>query len=274
MDVLASETVSLSVAAEFGARVIRLEDRRSGRNWLVDGPLDGAAADDGVYDGRAARGWDECFPTIHACTDPVWGRLRDHGILWGRAWRRTARGPSHVTHVLDGSGFRFARSLVLTGATIEARYELTNRGDTPMPWMWSQHCLLALHPGESFVLDGLGELTSPAGAFRPGPVRGADAGSAVKGYAPVHGRARVGITGPDGGIFFDWSAADAGHCGIWCDYGGWPVDDPVHQVAIEPATAPSDSLADAGASRLLLDPGAHRTWTIRIILTPREEAAT
>jgi len=274
MDILETDAISLGVDPDFGARVMRMADRRSGRDWLVGGPPEGSAAEDAGYGGKAARGWDECFPTVVSCTDAFWGRLRDHGVLWGRPWRTVDRGATHATHVFDGTDFTFGRTIALAGAAVEVRYELANLGDAPMPWMWSQHCLLALRPGEVFTLDGLGPLVSRGGRFAPGPVEGPEAGRAVKGYAPVAGAARAGVSGPDGGIVFEWEEACVGHCGIWCDYGGWPAEDPVHQVAIEPTTAPADDLSGAGTARLVLDPGARSTWSIRITLKTSQEALT
>ena len=69
MAVLESEFVRLVAVPEVGARVISLVDRRTGREWLVQGmlPADDVAggasarawaAEDAVFGGAEAFGWD------------------------------------------------------------------------------------------------------------------------------------------------------------------------------------------------------------------------
>jgi hypothetical protein len=77
------------------------------------------------------------------------------------------------------------------------------------------------------------------------------------------------VTGPTGGIRFDWSGAGIPAFGLWLDYGGWPPGAPVHQVALEPTTAPADDLtqAEAMGHARQLAPGETHRWSVRITLT-------
>ena len=254
---LSTDVLTLDYAPEFGARVTALVDRRTGRDWLVGGAMRGEVSDRAVYLGEEARGWDECFPTVAPCTHPAWGGMRDHGALWGRPWQDDGRGAAWF----ETEGYRFARTLVPEGAAVHCRYELANTGAAPMLWMWSQHCLLDARPGERLVLEGVGAFDAadvPRAVARDGTV--------LKTYAPVHGQVSVGLTGPEGGIRFEWDAEETGFLGLWLDFGGWPETDPVHQLALEPTTAPADHLAAAGDAAALLRPGETQGWTVTLRL--------
>lgn len=254
---LRNDILALEMDADFGARVTSLRDLRNGRDWLVGGRPEGDASDAASYRGAEARGWDECFPTVAACDHPAWGAMRDHGALWGRPWQADGAGAAFI----DGPGYRFARALVLDGASVIARYEVTNTGAKPLVWMWSQHCLLEARSGERLVLDGIGPLDR-----QDVPDRIARDGTALKAYGPVEGRASVGLDGPDGSIRLEWDGAEIGHVGLWLDFGGWPEEAPVHQIALEPTTAPADDLVAAGDDAIALAPGTSRRWQVTIRL--------
>ena len=101
-----------------------------------------------------------------------------------------------------------------------------------------------------------------------------DDGFALKAYAVAHDTASAAVVGPNGGIRFDWLARDIGAFGLWLDYAGWPPGAPVHQIALEPTTAPVDDLAQAdriGKARLLA-PGKSHHWSVRITMTPAKGA--
>ncbi|NOZ31505.1 MAG: hypothetical protein GXP01_00205 [Alphaproteobacteria bacterium] len=273
--VLENDHISLEMVPAFGARVTRLIDRRSGRDWLVGGQCQGDPGNESIYSATEARGWDECFPTVAGGYSSAWQRnLRDHGELWGREWH-CALADNTLTAEYRGSEFAFRRSLVLDDAGLVCDYEVENLGAADLPYIWSQHCLLSTKPGERIVLDGVSELAEQDGPYGwpVGPdgrdhreIRAIDAAYAHKGYARVIGQASVGIDGPDGGIRFSWNAGDAGYVGVWRDYGGWPEEGPVHQVAFEPTTAPAHGLASATAqdNQSRLPPGHKHTWRTRI----------
>jgi hypothetical protein len=255
--------IALTLDPDFGARITSLMDLSSGRQWLVPGTCVGGD----TYLGEQARGWDECFPTIAPCDDATWGPLRDHGELWGRVWHHDG-----ATSVYIDPRFTFARNLHLQGATLTAAYHITNKTAQPLPYLWSQHCLLATTPADRITIDATGRWQADSTAFDwpHHPARDlsivdtTDAGFAQKSYGEARSAA---IIGPDGGIRFDWSGA----FGLWLDYGGWPTGNPMHQVALEPTTAPADDLASATrmGRAATLPPQSSHYWTVRISLTPR-----
>lgn len=244
--IVQSEAIRAEIDPAFGARVTSLVDRRTGRDWLVPGP----AVEGGTYGAAEARGWDECFPTVAPCEHPAWGPLRDHGELWSRPWRADGDALTCET-----PRFRFSRRLTAEGDRLHADYAV----DCDEPWMWSQHALLALHPGERFAFEGAD----------PGPVGPVeeDTGLAEKTYAPAEGRVRAAVGSSRGGIALEWDAAEMPVLGLWRSYGGWPPGGPpAHQVAIEPTTHAADDLASAEAPRR----GPAR-WRVTLHLT--EETA-
>lgn len=274
MITLANDHVALTLQPDFGARVTSLTDRGTGRQWLVTGDCVGNAA----YLGDQARGWDECFPTVGVCSHAGWGGpMRDHGDLWGRPWT-VAHADDACTATHAAARYTFVRSLCLQGAGIVADYHLTNHGPEVLPYLWSQHLLLATTPADRIALQGVTDIRAGGqrvdwpqyGSRDLTRVGAPDDGFALKLYGQAQHAASAAITGPDGGILFDWSGADIPAFGLWLDYGGWPPGAPVHQVALEPATAPADDLAAAeamGHARLLA-PGATHRWSVGITLTP------
>ncbi|EAR49735.1 hypothetical protein OG2516_15979 [Oceanicola granulosus HTCC2516] len=254
---LQNDIILLEVDPAFGARVTSLRDLRTGREWLVQGPAVGDVSDAASYRGAEARGWDECFPTVAPCTHPVRGRLRDHGDLWGRPW--SARGEGWLGY--DGDGYSFDRRLTLSGDRVLADYAVTNTAEVPLDWMWSQHCLLDARPGDRLALEGIGPLQRT-----DVPTRVARDGTVLKTYGPVEGPAAATLAGPEGSIRFEWHGDQIGHFGLWLDFGGWPEEDPVHQLALEPTTAPADHLIAAGDDTETLTPGATRRWRVAIRL--------
>lgn len=286
---LSNDHIALVVDPAFGARVTALSDLASGRQWLVAGECSGGEGDNAPYLGNEARGWDECFPTVAPCETAAWGRLRDHGILWGRRWNVEVSG--HTVHAKYSSDrFKFSRTLSLRGNSITADYSIQNTAADPLPYMWSQHCLLQLKPGDRIEVSKDAEGLAVSGgvhrgqALVPGKidwprlvgtgldlseVPGAEEGLAVKLYAHTPEGCVVGAFGPDGGIRFRWEKGAIQALGLWFDYGGWPPDDPVHQVALEPTTAFADDLAEAESKgrELVLEPGGRHEWSVRIELT-------
>ncbi|MDE0111368.1 MAG: hypothetical protein OXI87_15860 [Albidovulum sp.] len=285
--------IALTVEPDFGARITSLSDIATGRQWLVEGQLEGDKGSDAIYAAAEARGWDECFPTVSICEHPDWcGSMRDHGELWGRPWtvRRTG---NRLYASYKGEFFEFQRTLELRGSAVHAKYRVANIGATPFKYMWSQHCLLAVEPGEKLVAsDSVSELRSSGGYHLGSPVgpssvdwpfflpfdldlrvvHNCGAGLALKLYGSAAASTTVGIDSANGGIRFSWYGIELSGVGIWLNYGGWPPDNPVHHVAIEPTTVAVDHLeiADALGKARKLDPMDAHNWEVRISMVEPE----
>ena len=111
-----------------------------------------------IFGATQASGWDECFPTVLECDgiDFGWnGPLRDHGMLWGRPWKAETRDGCLET-IFENYQFRFVRRLTLVGSNLIADYSLINANTKPFGYLYSQHMLLALNPGEILSFNGVG----------------------------------------------------------------------------------------------------------------------
>lgn len=273
---IGNNQIALTISPDFGARVLELTDKISGRQWLVTGPQSAQTGEDAVYGGGEAVGWDECFPTVLSCEDPAWeGMLRDHGALWGRKWSVDHLDATCVETRFETLLFRFARRLTVKGPSVIAAYRVTNLASKSLPYLWSQHCLLATTSRDKIMLDGQKKLRVSQELFSWPQYHSRDLsfvgeieeGFALKSYAETPSRASAAIIGPYGGLCLDWNDVPA--FGLWLCYGGWPKDKPVHQVALEPTTAGADHLADADAAGSARALGPHEThsWSVRITMT-------
>jgi hypothetical protein len=283
--VIENEIARLVLQPSNGARVVSMIDKRSGREWLVQGNTAGNPAEDAIFDGSVAAGWDECFPTVGICDakGTGWARnLRDHGDLWGRPWQVTGQNATGVTTRCDRREFAFERRLVLDQATINATYAVTNKTAVSLPYLWAVHPLLQVRTGDQITLPGVTSLcktyvkghdTLPDTAAVDWPthrfgfpldqVQG-DCDFAAKLYARATA-ARVGTA--TSWLNVDWDS-DTGALGLWLTYGGWPDTDPVNHIAIEPTTAQADDLLAAirlGSAKIL-PPGATHRWQISMSL--------
>lgn len=283
---LTTDRLALVVDSGFGGRVTSLTDRATGREWLMQGPRADDVSEAAEYRGAASRGWDECFPTVLSCQNAVWGgRLRDHGMLWGRPWEVVEVGTQHLEARFQGEGITFNRRLTLKGAVVNAVYAVTSSRAAPVPYLWSQHCVLSPVKGDQITFSGLGRMEAegfqfdwPAYPARDlSRVGHADEGFNLKAYGLTAARATAQIIGQKGGLRFDWDGRDVPALGLWLDYGSWPAEGPLHQLAIEPTTGAADDLAGAeaiGQARWLAPGDTHR-WSVMLTLTdpdPRKNA--
>ena len=261
--------VRIVVCPELGGRVLSMVDRATDREWLLQGDppagIEAWSAEDAVFGGPQAYGWDECLPTVAACADPLDPTappLRDHGDQWGRPAGVRSDGDVLVTE-WDGRRrpYGFHRRLRLEDGDVVAEYTLAHRGGPPMPYLWSMHPLLRLEVGSKIWAEW------PEDGPIAWHVRAIDAYVADKSFVrlqdPGHAEVRAA---PNGEVLqLSWDQAFAPWFGLWQDYGGWPPDDPRHQVAVEPTTSPHDVLTDAiKADRArMLSPGEVHRWWVR-----------
>lgn len=268
---------------------------------------------DMLFDQSDASGWDECLPSVAACTvqgpdGPV--AVPDHGDLWRVVWEAVENDSAVVRHRADcfSLPLRLERSIGLaktdTGWSLRLEYILSNRGAYDVPWSWSAHPLFAVEagdfielpqtittlriegsargrlgaPGES-VAWPLAKLTdgSVANLARVEPASSAigekvfagplDSASA---WCVLH-RPSAGLR-----IRVRFDAGKTPYLGMWLCYGGWPDGSGPKQncVALEPATAPVDSLAQTGSWSRSLAPGSSYFWymTVDVELAERESS--
>lgn len=257
------------------------------------------------FDAGDASGWDECLPSVAACsvdtqTGPA--EIPDHGDLWRVSWTVLDHSPNSVT--LAGACFSLPLtlkrklSLVETarGVQLNLDYRLTNTGTAPVPWSWAAHPLFSVAPGDRIVLpdsvrtlrlEGSGgnrlgaggdEIQWPIAQLADGfhtdlsSVAAPDSGIGDKLFAgPTNpDRAWCALDRPSAGVRIkvSFSADATPYIGLWICYGGWPERPGPKQVcvALEPATAPVDSLARSGPWSRTLAPAAWSDWSMQVDL--------
>jgi galactose mutarotase-like enzyme len=262
------------------------------------------------FDGGDASGWDECLPSVAACTVPTNSgpaHIPDHGDLWRVPWDVSQAfsiqsGQSRDSITLRGACFslplELERTLALTetpsGFHIAAQYKLTNTGGFPVPWSWAAHPLFAAAPGDrillpasirSLRLEGSGgnrlgrngdSVSWPIATLADGAstdlslAQPPDSGIGDKLFAgPLSAqenwcaleRRSAGVR-----IRVGFDSAATPYLGLWICYGGWPDRPGPKQVcvALEPSTAPVDSLAISGPWFRTLAPLQSFSWPMHV----------
>jgi len=258
-----------------------------------------------TFDRSDASGWDECLPSVAACTvNTPSGQadIPDHGDLWRVPWTITRRDAHSVA--MTGTCFSLPltleRNLSLAGtanaASLSLEYKLTNTGDKSIPWSWAAHPLFTAALGDRIVLpdsvhtlrlEGSGgnrlgsngdEKQWPIAEQSDGSntdlswVAAADSGIGDKLFAgPINSDSGwCALERPSAGlrikVGFDPTATP--YIGVWICYGGWPERPGPKQacVALEPTTAPVDSLAVTGPWTRTLAPGESAFWPMYVDL--------
>jgi len=256
-----------------------------------------------------AGGWDECFPSVAACTvtpaDGFVADIPDHGDLWRAGWIDvTGGGQTEWDAAFVGCSlslpFKLERAMKLTekdnGWQLDLLYDLNNTSNAPMPWSWAAHPLFAVEPGDRIVLpqsihtlrlegSGGGRLGNggdtvrwPVAALADGHVcdlslaQGIGSQIGDKLFAgPLRAAENwCALERPGAGVRIKvgFDAAATPYLGLWICYGGWPERPGPKQmcVAMEPATAPVDSLAETGPWSRVLAGGESFSWTMTVAI--------
>lgn len=294
---------ALTLLPEFGGKIasIRVQEQE-----LLQAPLAPVAPRTRTmeFDGGDASGWDECLPSVAACTvETAAGRAEvpDHGDLWRVAWKIQGTG-NREQITLVGECFSLPLVLERTlrlarverGWRLDVDYRLTNTGSTPVPWSWAAHPLYTAEAGDRVVLpesirrlrlegSGGGRL-GKGGDTVSWPLAKLAAGGETDlsvAEAPESGIGDKLFAGPLGAeenwcalerpsagvrIRVSFDAAATPYLGLWICHGGWPERPGPKQtcVAMEPSTAPVDSLAIGGEWSRILGPGESSAWPMHV----------
>ena len=297
-----SEQVRAVCVPQLGAKIVSLQDKRNGVEWLAgpgERPLRPVAYG-ASFEQQDMSGWDEMFPTISACLYPGPGErcgvpLPDHGEVWALPWEVEEAGDEQVRLGVAGRAlpYRLARTIRFAAPdTLALDYRLDNLGDDPLPYLWAAHPQFACGAGGEIYLPA--QVTRvcnvlPAGygwgepeteyawphALQPGgslyQMTFVDAPAqrqARKFYVlPDQQIAQAGVAHQNetNTIWLTWEPAAAPYFGLWVDEGALN-----HQSVVtpEPTTGFYDSLARAWQKQqvLVLDAGATRSWTLTVQL--------
>ena len=297
--VIRSRSCSLTLLPQFGGKIssIQIDGRE-----LLQAPLAPLAprTHNMPFDAGDAGGWDECLPSVAACTAQTPSGpadIPDHGDLWRVPWEFVSS--STVRGRCFSLPLALERSLILSetagGCSLRLNYKLTNTGSDPVPWSWAAHPLFAVDAGDTVVLPGsvsslrvegsagnrLGNtnstvtwphVTLPQGIRTDlSVVQSPRSGIGDKLFAgPLARDANwCELHRPKAGLRLrvTFNAAVTPYVGLWLCYGGWPGRPGPKQncVALEPATAPVDSLAQSGPWSRTLEPGQSASWPMSLL---------
>ena len=260
------------------------------------------------FDAGDASGWDECLPSVAACTvktEAGTGTIPDHGDLWRVEWKDRDQGSGFRDQglsALRGDCFSLPLALERTvgltesaaGWNLRLDYTLINVGSFPVPWSWAVHPLFAAEAGDRIVLpssintlrvEGSGgcrlgkggdTVTWPVATLANGSrsdwsvAQGPESMIGDKLFAGPLGNAEnwCALERPKAGVRIKvgFDPAATPYLGLWICYGGWPDRPGKNQtcVAMEPATAPVDSLAKTGPWSRMLPAKGSFSWTMTV----------
>jgi len=311
---------ALAILPHLGGKIASL---RVGAHELLQAPLAPYAPRTRTisFDAGDASGWDECLPSVAACTvETVAGTasIPDHGDLWRVGWTAgSEKGSGNKEQGAPGRAICFRgecfslplcleRTLTLneadSGWRLSLNYTVTNTDNDPVPWSWAAHPLFTAEAGDRIVLpasinslrlEGSGgnrlgnrgdQIIWPLATLADGTqtdlslAQPAISGIGDKLFAgPLSAsenccslvRAKLGLQ-----ISVSFDPAATPYLGLWICYGGWPERPGPKQmcVALEPATAPVDSLALSGPWSRVLGPGESFSWPMFVEIQSVEGA--
>ncbi|WP_019635826.1 DUF4432 family protein [Paenibacillus fonticola] len=270
-----TSAMRLAVVPELGSKVISLQNRLTGREWLAQPEgRHGNQGYDSSFGDSDGSGWDEMFPTINPCDYPAfpWAGtpLPDHGEVWSIPWNASA--DTEKLHC-DVHGIRLPYHLRKTYSFIREDllridYSVTNYSPFPFSFLWAAHPLFQIEAGmEIIVPDGLREIAvsysenarlGRYGDLRSWPQPFADREDIVLNVAGEkrdntaekfyftgklpEGRAAIYDPRGQEGLTITFPCEKVPYLSIWANYGGYQGQ---YHLALEPATGYLDHLSAA-----------------------------
>jgi len=158
--VLTNPLLHLVIRPDLGGRIDQLYDYRTGREWLwhpdnYDAQRSRWLPVGASFDQNWTGGWDEIFPNDAAGTFQDWN-LVDHGELWSQAWTVL-----EVNNLATTLQYQCQTVPVLVTKTItlhdtkpkaQIRYQFCNQSDQEIPFLFKQHCAIAIQPEDEILL--------------------------------------------------------------------------------------------------------------------------
>ena len=294
--VVKTDTLQVEALPRFGGKISSLCALPKGVE-LLQKPL-ASYADrtmEMAFEDGEASGFDECLPSVSACeimTAAGKVSVPDHGDFWRLSWKYEQRNSGTWLGATGVSvPVRFEKTLRLEGNELTIEYSVHNPGESPLEYVWSAHPLFAVDEGDRIVLpssvrqvtvEGSGgnrlgsqgathlwpKAVLPDGTEADLSVAGAlsdEIGDKLYAAAPVEGWCALERRAENLRIEVKFDPALSPYLGLWLCYGGWPEGKNNRQycVALEPCTAPGDSLATAmekGWARKLSSGEEHKWW--------------
>lgn len=294
---LQNDSLRVTVWPKQGGKLVSIIAKTfSGPVELLHPPLHpySAATESSGFELSDAGGWDECLPSVAACTLNGM-QIPDHGDVWRELWNASLEG-STLSASVDAFSVpvRFSKHLSLDGAALQTRYTAENISQQTTEFLWSAHPLFQVEEGDHILLpgsvaavhvegstiDGLagpdGRCTWPMAELadgswidlsQVGPPDGSTAhklfaGRLASGWCGLY-RSKLRL-----GILMQFDPELTPYAGLWISHAQWPAGGARRQytVALEPTFAPCDALdrASAMGCSMILRPGASFSWPLRL----------
>lgn len=276
---LENDLLKVVFLPQIGGKMIKLINKRTGTNFLL-GPQNKERNYKKAFHGAPFQnydvsGFDECFPTIAACTFKTKHGSEiifpDHGQLWSKPWQYSITEDDTFIRTAKGINwnYAFSKKVHLEENRFIIDYLVQNNEDEPLPYIWAAHPLLNVEPGDEIYLTdeiqnlhlywsndlNLGanveELEWPLidGQIDYSVVPNRDFNKAVKLFSgklsePVWASLHKPKSKESFLITFD--SPEIPFLGVWLCYGGWPENskDKHLTIALEPTNAPGDRMTD------------------------------
>jgi len=295
--------IELTLVPELGGKISSLRDTRTRREWLWRHPRYSykKVPHGSSYVTEAdTGGWDECFPSVSACeypSDPWKGAaIQDHGELWNQVAETKIVEEDHAVRLHNrwqgvALPYTFSRTIKLEAGTslIHVEYEVTNKDDQPINFVWCIHPLLAIEPGMELLLPSSARFNI-GGAFPEGllpldqettypfldfpSLPPTDAARAIKLWSePLSaGEGWASVRANDGEFKMRWDVSLLPQVAVWMNLGAFGMDggSPYYNLGLEPCIGAQDSLNDAVNIYDLyasLPPHEKKSWRLEIELT-------
>jgi galactose mutarotase-like enzyme len=298
--------MELSIIPELGGKVNSLRDLRTDREWLWRHPRFAykRVPHGSSYTAQSdTGGWDECFPSVAECEYPSapWqgAAIQDHGELWSQVSEFEMDEQEGLVKLLTRwqgivLPYTFTRIITITenSTCIRVDYEVRNKSDQPINYVWCIHTLLAIEPGMELRLPPSARfnvggsipqnLVPPEKKLQyPFAASGLNfpllpepsAGRAIKIWSdplPV-GDGWAALRASDGELQMRWDVTLLPQVAAWMNFGAWAADGgtPYFNLGLEPCIGAQDSLNDAVNLYKLfatVPPRDSETWWLEIEL--------
>ncbi len=297
---LQTDEIRVVVVPETGAQITSLMDF-NGHEYLASGfsprpdnlPLYASFNDGGL------GGIDDCLPAVAADiypTDPGVGwAIPDHGEVWQRPWQVIASSPKELIVSIESTRlpYTFVRRMTVNDAALEIEYQLINHGEYDLPMVWASHPLFVATSNMTidFVNNGYLKVEACNMGFAPDskityPIvkieeqevdlrcwNSLPRGFFLKAFLPLSSGSPVTLNHVEWGRSLEiiTTAGHPIHLGIWLNRGGFPTEQPLEHLAIEPTFGSADSLTRAmmDNSYLMLKANTDERWRLsyRILQT-------
>jgi hypothetical protein len=299
---LHNDRMRVHVLPEEGGRLTSIFDMKSKIEFLLQ-PSDSYCRPKSLdpwdrFENSACSGIDDCLPSVGACgPETPGGPVPDHGDFWRLQWNVVSTSKSESVSMAATGYSRpllFEKRLTLHASCLEIHYCIRNQANTPVPFLYALHPLLAADPGDRIVMphevssvrvefsrfgrlgvaDSVIDWPKPDVASSALDLSRTEAISASTAEMLYTGRLRAGSCGlyraqSGQGIAVRFDTKQLPYLGLWLCYGGWPEDAALprqYAVAFEPTVAPQGTLAAALKHDQAPAIAAHACFEFSIVL--------